>query len=71
MVHAIGFRLRLLLAKLVGQLADAVDRHGDGVDRLLHDADADRGAAADQIAGQQRHVVRDFADELLRAEDHV
>ena len=26
---------------------------------------------ADQIAGQQRHVVRDLADELLRAEDHV
>ncbi len=28
-------------------------------------------AAADQVAWQQRHVMRDFADELLGAEDHI
>jgi hypothetical protein len=27
--------------------------------------------AGDQIAGQERHVVGDLADEFLRAEDHV
>ena len=48
--------------------ADPIDRNRHGVDRLLHDADADRCAAGDQIAGQQRHVVRDLADEFLRAE---
>ena len=36
---------------------------------VLHDAD--RGAAGDQIAGQERHVVGDLADEFLGAEDHV
>src|SRR5690242_7278352 len=60
-----------LLSKFVRQFADTVDRDGDGIDGVLHHADADRGAASDEVARQQRHVVRDFADELLRAEDHV
>ena len=31
----------------------------------LHDADADRCSARDQVAGQQRHVVRDLLTRLL------
>jgi hypothetical protein len=70
-VHAGGQRCCALLPELVRQLANPVDRDRHGVDRLLHDADADRCAAGDQIAGQERHVVRDLADELLRTEYHV
>src|ERR1700736_91237 len=68
-----GLRRRAggLLPKLVVQFADSVDCDGDHVDRLLHRADADRRAAADQVAWQQRHVVRDIADELPGAEDHI
>src|SRR3954466_14047252 len=60
-----------LLPKFAGQLANAVDRDGDRVGGLLHDADTDRCPATNQIAGQQCHVVGDLADELLRAEDHI
>ena len=41
-----------LLTKLVAQLADAFDCDGDHVDRSLDAADAERGAAADQVARQ-------------------
>jgi len=60
-----------LLAKLVVQFANTVDRDGDRVDRLFHHSDADRRAAADQVARQQRHVIGDIADQLPRAEDHI
>jgi hypothetical protein len=40
-----------LLPKFVGQFADAVDRDRNRVDRLLHDADADRGTAGDRSPG--------------------
>src|SRR5678815_709674 len=56
---------RRLLTKFVGQFADPVDRDGDRIDRLLHHADADRSPAADEVARQQRHVVRDLADQRL------
>src|ERR1700724_3142160 len=39
-----------LLPKLVVQFANPVDCDGDCVDRLLHRSDADRRAAADQVA---------------------
>src|ERR1700722_8529183 len=60
-----------LLPKLVLQFANTVDCNGDDIDGLFHRADADRGAAAHQVARQQRHIMRDLADELLGAEDHV
>src|ERR1700687_6277364 len=60
-----------LLAKLVVQFANTVDCDGDRVDWLFHHSDADRRAAADQVARQERHVMRDIADELLGAEDHI
>lgn len=41
-----------LLTKLVPQLADAFDCDGDHVDRSLDAADAERGAAADQVTGR-------------------
>jgi hypothetical protein len=50
---------------------NAVDCNGDRVDRLFHGSDAGRRAAADQVAWQQRHVMRDIADELLGADDHI
>ena len=42
----------------VAQRADAFDADLDGVARLAHRAHAQRGAAADHVARQQRHVTR-------------
>ena len=41
-----------LQPKFVRQLADALHRDGEGVDRLFHHADADRGADGDEVAGE-------------------
>jgi hypothetical protein len=47
----------VLLHELVREGADALDGDLDAVVGLLHRADADRGAAGDEVTGHQRHVV--------------
>src|SRR5262245_42105845 len=60
-----------LLPKLVCELADPLASDSDGVARMLPDPVADRGAARDEVAGQQCHVVRNFTPQFLRREDPV
>jgi hypothetical protein len=53
------------------QGADTVDADLDDVPFALHGPDADGGSAADQVSGQQGHVLRDQAHQAGRREHHV
>ena len=55
----------------VGQCADPVDGHLDGVALFLHRADADGGAAANHVARHQRHVMGYPANQPEGLKDHV
>ena len=64
-------RARQHLIEHVGEAADAVDHDIDHVMRIAHGAGAERGAAGDDVAGHQRHVLGDRGDQLVRREEHV
>src|SRR5690348_2902734 len=64
-------RLPTLLLEDVPQRTDAVDRHFHDVTRLLHRSSAERRAAADHVAREKRHVLRDQPDDGARIVDHV
>src|SRR5690349_9916771 len=65
------------LCESEAQIAQLLDRCDDLVARLQPDLllatgdDALRRAGEDDIAGPQRHVLRDVADQLLAVEHHV
>src|SRR5207244_11808241 len=58
------------LLEPVAESADTgnLDRNGAS---WLHGSHPDRGAAQDDIAGVQRHVLRDQAHQLLHRKAHV
>jgi hypothetical protein len=58
-------RERVLAPKLDVQLADAVDGDGNGVDRIVHHADADRCAAA--VLEVEQSIVDDFLHDKERS----
>src|ERR1700680_702095 len=63
-------RTRYPLFEPVAQRADPVDRDLDRATGL-HLPGTDRGSAGDDVAGDQRHVARDQADQPRRLDQHV
>ena len=55
----------------VEEAAHAVDHDIDHVMGIAHGAGAERGAAGDDVARHQRHVLGDCRDQLVRREEHV
>ena len=64
-------RARQHLVEHVAEAADAVDHDVDDVMRVAHGAGAERGAAGDDVARHQRHVLGDRGNQLVRREEHV
>ena len=64
-------RARQHLVEDVAEAADAVDHDVDDVVGVAHRAGAERGAAGDDVARHQRHVLGDGGDQPVRREEHV
>ena len=59
------------LIKNVAEAANAIDDDVDDVMGITHGAGTKRGAAGDDIAGHQRHVLGNRGDKLMGWEEHV
>src|SRR3954451_17837560 len=55
----------------IAEAADAIDHDLDDVMGVSHGAGAERGAAGDDVARHQRHVLGNRGDESVRREKHV
>ena len=59
------------LVEHIAEAADAVDDDVDDVMGIAHGAGAERGAAGDDVARHQRHVLGNGRDQFVRREEHV
>ena len=64
-------RARQHLVEHIAEAADAVDHDIDHVMGVGHGAGAERGAAGDDVARHQRHVLGNRGDQPVRREEHV
>ena len=64
-------RARQHLVENIAEAADAIDHDLDDVMGVSHGAGAERGAAGDDVARHQRHVLGNRGDEFVRREKHV